>query len=623
MPQPLLTMLRSRAWLVLLIGLVAAKSIHLTLTMGLHYGDGMGGVYSTFFFTVILILLFNLAFRLRSTHGLWIGSLLLGILLHADLLFFRYHGELLYAGMVAHAGNLLAIYESIFSLLRLSDLLLYADVPFWLAAALRWPKLPRLPRRELAAGVLVAVALFFVRYENLPPQRVVRSFLAEHYQTTDLIEMGVLHYHLQDLVSQAAAILAPAPRLSAAERQDIAVQAFRPIAGQGPWFGKFAGKNLLVIQLESFQSFVLGQRVDGQEVTPFLNRLAERSLYFPNFYPQTGSGNTSDAEILTQNAFFGLPKGVAFWTLRDNHFVSLPKLLSARGYETLSLHGNAGAFYGRVKAHQSLGFARSYFEDDLDARDRLGMGISDKAFFAQALDILENAKRPFYGFLISLSSHYPYEDPFTFDRPFQARELGLLGRYLEALHYTDEALERFFAGLEARGLLQDTVIVLYGDHNGVGRDEQAQLEKFLSQPLDALTWLELQRVPLLIHLPNRQAGMIDALGGQIDLAPTMAGLLGFQEPILFACGQDLLANPSRMLVFRDGSWIDRQHAYMVGPSGIGASAYDRSGRRPVPLQEVTSKVAEAQQQLWLSDAIMRHDLMEDLQTQATIQAPQP
>lgn len=612
----LLTWAKDHGWLFLLVCLVSAKCVYLTLAMGLNYGKNFGGVYSTFFFTAIVALLFNLAFRFRGAQALWVGSLLVGMVIHADLVYFRFYGELLYSGMFSQVGNFGSIYKSILTLLRPSDLVFYLDVPFWALAAWRRPILPRIPKRALLLALSLAVGLFFVRHENLPLQRVIQSFSADHYQRTDLIEMGILHYHVQDLASLVAKVVFPEPALGMDDEREVASLALRPLPAPGPLHGKFSRKNLLVIQMESLQGFVIGKRIGGEEITPFLNRLAGESLYFSNFYHQTGTGRTSDAELLTQNAYFGLPKGVAFETLRNNRFVSLPKLLRDQGYDTFSMHGNSGAFYNRTRTHQSLGFARSYFEQQLDGRDRLGMGISDKAFFAQSLEVIKQAKRPFYGFLISLSAHHPYDDPFEFEHPLQAKGSGLLGNYFQAVHYADEALESLFRGLEAEGLLEDTIVVVYGDHEGVGRDQQAQLTEFLARPLDELDWLELRRVPLMIRVPGEEPRIYEELAGQIDLAPTLAGLLGFQEPVFLASGQDLLATPRDLMVLRDGSWLDRDHAYVVGPSGIGALAFEREGRRPVPVEPLAARVEEARRHLWLSDVIMKHDLMESLRSRA-------
>lgn len=71
--------------------------------------------------------------------------------------------------------------------------------------------------------------------------------------------------------------------------------------------GAASGRNVIMLQLESFQNFLIGLEVDGQEITPNLNQLARQSLYFPNFYQQVGQGNTSDAEFVVNTSFYTPP----------------------------------------------------------------------------------------------------------------------------------------------------------------------------------------------------------------------------------------------------------------------------------------------------------------------------
>ena len=103
----------------------------------------------------------------------------------------------------------------------------------------------------------------------------------------------------------------------------------------GPLFGKAAGKNLVMIQIESLQDFVGGREYNGQEITPNLNALIEgNATYFDNFYQQVGSGNTSDAEFAANNSLYGTLISYTYKLFNDNYFRGLPVLLSERGYDT-------------------------------------------------------------------------------------------------------------------------------------------------------------------------------------------------------------------------------------------------------------------------------------------------
>ena len=97
-------------------------------------------------------------------------------------------------------------------------------------------------------------------------------------------------------------------------------------------FGAAEGKNLIVVTLESLQSFVINEEMNGQTVTPFLNELTkdDDTIYFPNFYHQTGLGKTSDSEFLLENSLYPLSGGAVFFTHSGNTYNSMAESLGRR-----------------------------------------------------------------------------------------------------------------------------------------------------------------------------------------------------------------------------------------------------------------------------------------------------
>src|SRR5699024_8757707 len=85
-------------------------------------------------------------------------------------------------------------------------------------------------------------------------------------------------------------------------------------------FGMAEKKNIILVSLESTQNFVIGRKVNGEEVTPFLNKLIKHSYYFDHFYHQTEQGKTSDAEFLIDNSLYPLPSGSVFVRYPENEY---------------------------------------------------------------------------------------------------------------------------------------------------------------------------------------------------------------------------------------------------------------------------------------------------------------
>ena len=108
------------------------------------------------------------------------------------------------------------------------------------------------------------------------------------------------------------------------------------------------GKNLIVIQLEAFQDFVINAYYNGQEITPNLNRLLENdTLYFDRYYSNTGKGNTADAEFSSLNSLYPLIDGEIYRLYEDNTFRGLPWLMREQGYRAFAVHGFEGEFWNR------------------------------------------------------------------------------------------------------------------------------------------------------------------------------------------------------------------------------------------------------------------------------------
>ena len=99
-------------------------------------------------------------------------------------------------------------------------------------------------------------------------------------------------------------------------------------AGSGPFFGAARGRNLIIIQVESLQAFVVGFRVGGREVTPFLNSFAEGNIFFVNVTDQTEEGRSSDSELATQVSLLPPDRGAAAFLYADNDYSGLASILA-------------------------------------------------------------------------------------------------------------------------------------------------------------------------------------------------------------------------------------------------------------------------------------------------------
>ncbi|MCD9022863.1 LTA synthase family protein [Cohnella sp. NL03-T5] len=314
------------------------------------------------------------------------------------------------------------------------------------------------------------------------------------------------------------------------------------------YFGAAKGKNLIVVQLESFQNFPIRLSLNGQELTPVLNGLTKEGLYFPYVFQQIGQGNTSDAEFMSNTSIY--PTGTIAMSMGygDRELPSLPRLLQKYGYVADTFHVNDVKFWDRIQLYPALHFDH-YYDKPFYRNDHFNdFGASDEEMYRVGMEKilgLSKEHKPFYTQFITVSSHFPFTMPEDRKRISLPDSLQgtQLGNYLTAVNYTDYALGTFIERLKQEGLWDDTVLVVYGDHFGLQPQDNdpAWVQSQLGIPYEPR--VSRFNIPLIIHLPGEKKGKaVDQTGGQLDIMPTVANLLGInlQKEQFVSFGHDLL-----------------------------------------------------------------------------------
>jgi len=330
-------------------------------------------------------------------------------------------------------------------------------------------------------------------------------------------------------------------------------------------FGAFRGYNLIYIQMESIQQFLIGSRVDGREVTPNLNRLHSSGVSFSRCYAQTGMGNTSDAELLAMCSILPLPDGAAFKDI-SKPMRSLPRALKEAGYHTYAFHGNSPSVWNRKKVYPLIGIDRYYHQGALVNDQLVGLGISDLSLSRQLIHTLSRGllREPFFALVMTLSSHHPYKVDKVWDFDSGKFQGTTLGDYLQSANYTDHAVGLLVDWVTRSPLGRRTIIALYGDHRAPGIGDTEELNRFLEMnSMERLTrephrQRDFGRVPMILLIPSREGYLrlqVDRPVGQLDLAPTVAHLLGIPfegaGQNVLGEGTDLVPFPQDEIIYRD------------------------------------------------------------------------
>lgn len=513
----------------------------------------------------------------RQAVALLTVSSLLTLIGYTHLLYYRQFQILPTVASLSYLDQLPTVRGSLATLIRGSDLWIALDLVVLLALALATPLAARLrpiPPRRAAACCAIGLLVFTTAMLPFAPE-LHRPWRGAVQLSGKLGFVGYHYYHALNALLRRATTeeVTPALREEVLARVEAAASEPRPSL-----FGAARGKNLIILQFESLQGFAMGLQTPAGPVTPVLDALARESLVFPEFYHQAAAGNTSDAQFAANCSLLPPGERPAAFEYADRELGCLPRVLATHGYRTHSFQTLEADFWNAAAIERAMGFDHSYSENHFVQDDKLGMGLSDESKLRQMLDKLSALEEPYHALIYTTSSHTPFR--------LGGRELidldehyGDLGaRYLEAINYTDHAIGQFIEGLRARGILDRSILVIYGDHHGLNR-RTADLDQFLDHPPGAeLAWFaEEKRVPLLIRLPGGEgAGARTEIGAQVDLPPTLLGLLGISRAGLPMLGRNLLGpGPAEpVAIFADGSAISDNQLWSMA---AGGRCFDRKG----------------------------------------------
>ncbi|WP_191556683.1 LTA synthase family protein [Metabacillus idriensis] len=537
---------------------------------------------------------------------------LLSFLLYANLVYYRFFNDFITVPTLTQTKNAGDLGQSLGALVKPYDVLYFLDVIILMVLVFGKfvkPENVRMKGKRVSAVLISAVMLFGANLalaEMDRPQLLTRTFDRNY-----LVKyLGMYNYTIYDAIQSSKS---SAQRALADSNDVTEVVNYTKATHAEPnpeYFGKAKGMNVIYISLESLQTFAIDYKINGEEVTPFLNSLTKdkNTLYFDNFFHQTGQGKTSDAEFMVENSLFPLPQGAVFTTKAENTYQAAPAILDQKGYSTAVLHGNYKSFWNRDVMYKSLGYEKFFDAAYYSMKDEdvVNYGLKDKPFFKESIPHLESLEQPFYTKFISLTNHFPYpidEEEATID-PHTTGD-GSVDRYFQTARYMDESLKQFFDDLKKSGLYDNTMIVMYGDHYGISENHNKAMSQVMGKEINGFEHAQLQRTPLFIHAPGLEGGEQHQFGGQVDIRPTLMHLLGIDTKDYVQMGTDLLSKDHQQVVpFRNGDFVTPKF------TSVDGKFYDTATGETVEENEDIKQTEEmVDKKLNLSDQIVYGDLL--------------
>ena len=295
-------------------------------------------------------------------------------------------------------------------------------------------------------------------------------------------------------------------------------------------------KNVVVLIVESFGREYIGalnKDLEGgryKGYTPFTDSLISKSITFRYSFCNGRKSIDGMPSILSSIPMFVEPFFLTPASMND--YTGLAGILATEGYETAFFHGAQNGSMGFQAFAQKTGFQKYYGRTEYEAAHGTAdfdgtWAIWDEPFMQYYAEEMSKMKQPFMTALFTASSHHPFVIPEKYAKDFPEGTLPIH----KCIRYTDMAIRKFFETVQKQPWFANTIFVMTSDHTNQSdhAEYQTDLGGFCS--------------PIIIYAPSASGGIQDKIAQQIDILPTVLGLLGYPKKYL-GFGIDVLNTPA-------------------------------------------------------------------------------
>ncbi len=426
-------------------------------------------------------------------------------------------------------------------------------------------------------------------------------------------EISVYYYHYEDIKDYVKSLFI---------KEDIDTEKLEKIyntnlqdkAKESQYTGIAKNKNVIVLQLESLNEYIIDKSVNGKEITPNLNKFYRENIYCEDMYNQ-GLGTTADSEFEMENSLYPLENGYVFQKYYDNKWFDIYSTLKQHGYYTSFMHPNTSTFWNRHEVYNT-GYNIDEYDDinEFPNIESAGEFYSDEGFLQEAVKKMNSYEGNFCTTLVSVTTHIPFfltgvsdlENKLTLtEDDVKGYEDDIFRNYILSCNFVDYAFGKFIKELEDTGLMDDSILVVYGDH-GSGLSNTEELQKLYEENGQSYNEYEQTtkdvHVPFGISIPNLKDSMsIKRTVSKIDIKPTILDLLGVQDN--FSLGETIFSNKDYSFIKGIGYVTSEDYCF-------NDIRYKRTSMQEIEKDDKANALIEKMEnEMYLSDTIIKNNLI--------------
>lgn len=593
--------------------LLSYKSLLLNTVLGLELNGT--SVVSTI---IVSLLLMCPTINHKDKFGyIYLNSVyaIISIIIYADFLYYNYSTNFLSFYQIENIKYAREIGSGLSTIITFKNMLLFLFDNI-LVASLSRKAYTKFEKTTYNNKSFKVVFILFIIAINVFAVRTKIQYIYQDriYNKSLMVkDMSVYYYHYEDFKDYFSSIFGKEP-VDSNLLKSIYEENLSSKPSQTIYSGVAKNSNIIIIQLESLSEYIIGKTVNGKEITPNLNKFFRENIYCNNMYNQ-GLGTTADSEFEMENSMYPLENGYVFQKYYNNNWKDIYTTLRNEGYHTSFMHPNTGEYWNRDEVYK-LGYHIDEYTtiSSFPNIEKAGGFYSDEGFFDEAAKIIDSYDGNFCTTLVTVTTHIPFEltgvsdleDKLTLtDDDLEYSGFWIFKNYLRSCNFTDYAFGKFLNDLETRGILDNTILVVYGDH-GAGIAEYDNIERLYIENNMSYTDFEHSvreiHIPFGMKIPNvTETLLINKAVSKIDIKPTILDLLGLKND--FSLGESIFSG-------KDYSFIKGLGYVTSDFYCFNDKFYSRHTLEEInPTSELEKLLDKMKNEIYLSDTIIKNNLL--------------